>query len=132
MRDHTFDELKQVLQSSGIEQRYIRRMLTELHDHFDDLQREAVRQGCHPFEAYELALTRIGDQRVLAHKFLEVPELRPWHHRHPRLALIYYPVAYVILLPAAPVVARWVAALSLGATITAAMMLAMQLSISLG
>lgn len=131
MPDRTFDELRQTLQESGIAPRYVKRMVLELHDHLDDLRREAVNRGSDPFEAQQSALQRIGDQQVLARKFLERPELKTWDYRHPRIAQLYYPVAYVMLLPFAPVILRWGTALLLSATITAAMLLAMQLSISL-
>lgn len=131
MRDRTFDELRQTLRESGIAPRYVKRMVLELQDHLDDLRREAVNRGCDPFEAHHGALRRIGDQQILARKFLERPELKTWDFRHPRIARIYYPVAYVLLLPLAPVIVRWGTALLLSATVTAAMLLAMQLSISL-
>jgi len=141
MRDRTFSELRHSLLASGIAPRHVRRMLIELHDHLDDLQQEAVQKGCDPFQAHQRALRAIGDQRLLARKILERPELKTWVYRYPRIARIYYPVAYVLLLPAAPVfagvarasmIARWGAALMLSATVTAAMFLAMQLSIALG
>lgn len=141
MRDQTFSELRHSLLASGVAPRQVRRMLIELHDHLDDLQQEAVQKGCDPFQAHHRALRAIGDQRLLARKILERPELKTWVYRYPRVARIYYPVAYVLLLPTAPVfagvarasmIARWGAALMLSATVTAAMFLAMQLSIALG
>ena len=141
MRDQTFAELRRSLLDSGVAPGHVKRMLMELHDHLDDLQQEAIEKGCDPFQAHDRALRQIGDQRLLARKIIERPELRSWAYRHPKVARIYYPIAYVLLLPAAPVfagvarpsmVARWSAALMLGATVTAAMFLVMQLSISLG
>ena len=141
MRDQTFSELRHSLLASGVAPRHIRRMLIELHDHLDDLQREALGKGCDPFQAHDRALRAIGDPRLLATRIIERPELRTWVYRYPRIARICYPVAYVLLLPAAPLfagaarasmIARWGAALMLSATVTAAMFLAMQLSIALG
>ena len=132
MHDGTFDPLESALQESGIPPRHVRRMIIELQDHLDDLRREAANRGCDPIEAHVHAMERIGDQRMLARRVLEHPELRTWHYRHPLIARIYYPVACVLLLPLTPAIARWSAAMMLSATITAAMMLAMQLSISPG
>ncbi len=140
MRDQTFSELRQSLLRSGVAARHVRRMLIELHDHLDDLQREGLARGIDPFQARDRALRTIGDQRVLAGKILERPELRTWEYRYPRIARICYPLAYVLLLPTAPVfagvarasiIARWGAALMLSAAVTATMFLAMQLSIAL-
>ena len=132
MHDRAFEQLECTLREAGIAPRHISRMIVELQDHLDDLRRDAVACGCNPAEAQASALRRLGDQRVLAQKVLERPELKAWDRRHPRIALIYYPVAYVLMLPMTPAIFRWGAALLLSATVTAAMMLAMQLSISLG
>lgn len=132
MHDRAFDELERTLRESGVAPRHVRRMVVELYDHLDDLRQAAIARGCDPMEAHTSALRRIGDQRVLVRKVLECPELKSWDHRHPRVALLYYPVAYVLLLPMTPVIVRWGTALMLSATITAAMLLAMQLSIALG
>jgi hypothetical protein len=77
----------------------------------------------------------------LARKIAGIPELRTWAYRYPRIARVYYPIACVLLLPAVPVfaglaqpmiLARWGMALLLGAIVTAAMFLGMQLAIALG
>ncbi|MGH8221724.1 MAG: hypothetical protein ACREQZ_02010, partial [Woeseiaceae bacterium] len=68
------------------------------------------------------------------------PELKSWTHRFPRAASLILPVAWLAVLPLLPVtagiahaasIARWLACLVLSALVTAAMMLIMQLSISL-
>ena len=141
MRDQTFDEMRRSLLESGVASRHVRRMLAELQDHLDDLRQEAIESGCDAVAADNMALRKIGDRQLLARKILERPELRTWAYRYPRIARMYYPLAYVLLLPTAPVftgvakaslVARWGAALLLGATVTAAMLLGMQLSIAFG
>lgn len=141
MRDQTFADLRKFLLESGVAPRHVRRMLAELHDHLDDLRQEAIENGCHGVAADDRALRKIGDQQLLARKILEISALRTWVYRYPGIARIYYPIAYVLLLPIAPVfagvaraslVARWGAALMLSATVTAAMLLGMQLSIALG
>ena len=66
--------------------------------------------------------------------------MQHWIYRYPRVARIVLPMAYVAVLPLAPVqagmanaglLARWGAALMLSAGVTAAMLLAMQLAIVL-
>jgi len=141
MGDQTFDDLRRSLLESGVAPRHVRRLILELRDHCDDLRHEALAAGCDPAAATARAMRRIGDQQVLAGKILGIAELRTWAYRYPRLARVCYPIAYVLLLPAAPVfagmarasiLARWGAALLLSATVTAAMFLGMQLSIALG
>jgi len=141
MGDQVFGDLGASLLKSGVAPRHVSGILAELHDHLDDLRQEAIVDGYDNVAANERALRRIGDQRLLARTILARPELRTWPYRYPWLARVYYPLAYVLLLPAVPVlgrvvqtslVMRWGAALLLSATVTAAMMLAMQLSIALG
>lgn len=132
MHDSAFEQLEWTLRESGVAPRHVKRMIVELQDHLEDLRREAVARGRDPAEAQASALRRLGDQRVLVQKVLERPEFKTWERRHPRIALVCYPVAYVLMLPMTPSIYRWGAALLLSATVTAAMLLAMQLSISLG
>ena len=141
MRDQAFGELERRLHESGIVPWRVRRMILELHDHLDDLIQEALNNGCNPIQARVGALQKIGDENLLARKTLERSELKIWAYRYPRIARIFYPLAYILLLPFIPVfagvanasiIARWGLALMLSITITAAMLLAMQLSISLG
>lgn len=140
MRENRFDRLRNELLESGIARRHVRRIVAELNDHFEDLVAEAKERGLAPGNANEFALRRIGNQQKIAQQMLSVPELRAWIYRYPRIARIYLPIAYALLLPAAPVFAgvanpgiviRWGAALMLGAGVTAAMMLSMQLAIAL-
>lgn len=141
MADQTFDYLRGALLESGVAPRHVRRLLAELHDHLDDLHCEALATGCDAGAARERAVRRMGDQRLLTREILERIDLRTWEYRYPRVARFYYPIAYVLLLPLAPVfagvarvsmLARWGAALLLGGTVTAAMLLGMQLSIAFG
>ena len=141
MGDKRFGPLQRRLLQSGVAPRHVRRLLVELDDHFDDLRQAAIEEGCDPFAAHDRALQGIGDQQQLAKQITGMSELRTWVYRFPRVARIYYPFAYVLLLPAAPVFAglahasilvRWGAALFLSASVTGAMLLIMQLSIALG
>jgi len=134
-----FNALKDELLGAGVAPRHVRRIVTELEDHAEDLRREARENGMHDRDAGDFAMQRIGDQRQIAHQMLASADLRAWVYRYPRVARVWLPVAYALLLPAFPVFAgianpgivlRWGAALMLGAGITAGMMLALQLAIA--
>ena len=135
-----FRTLKHDLLEAGVAPRHVRRIVDELNDHTRDLCNEALANGMHEDEALAFARRRIGEPREIAKRMLAVPELRSWIYRYPKIARIYLPVAYALLLPAFPVFAgiahpgivlRWSAALMLSAGVTAGMMLVLQLAIAL-
>ena len=138
MRDPMFERLRSELMEAGVAPRHIRRLVSELSDHIEDLRLEALSVGKSKQEAYEFAVGRIGDQKLIAQGMRENADLRTWIYRYPRIARVYLPVAWALLLPAAPVFAgfanpakvfRWGAALMLSAGVTAGMLLFMQLAI---
>ncbi len=140
MPEQTFETLRNELLGSGVAPRYVRRIVAELNDHLEDLRAEALARGIHEREAGEFALNAIGDQQQIAKRMLETAEFKIWIYRYPGIARFYLPVAYALLLPAAPMfacianprkLARWGTALMLSAGITAAMLLSMQLAIAL-
>jgi hypothetical protein len=140
MPDDSFAKLKDQLLRSGVAPRHVRRIVAELDDHVSDLMSEALASGDSPARARTFALQRIGDPSLIAERVIEHGEFRTWIYRYPRIARVYLPVAYALLLPAAPLfagvanpgmVARWGAALMLSAGITALMFLSMQLAIVL-
>ena len=140
MPEQTFDALRTELLESGIASRHVKRIISELSDHLEDIEIELQERGKTKAEAREIALGRIGDQKLIAGRMLETTELRTWIYRYPRVARVYLPIAYALLLPAAPVFAglanpgkvfRWGAALMLSAGVTAGMLLFMQLAIVL-
>jgi len=132
--------LQSDLLESGVKPKHVQRITLELADHFEDLRLEALSQGVTAAQAQYQAEQRIGEQGALAERILEQTEFKTWIYRYPRIARIYLPMAYALLLPVAPVfsgmanptmVARWGAALMIGGTITVAMLLGMQLAIVL-
>ena len=140
MPELSFDTLRNKLLESGIAPRHIRRIVAELNDHLEDLKSEAMAEGRTESEAQLIGLRRIGNQKLIAEQMLDTPEIRTWIYRYPKIARVYLPVAYALLLPAAPVlvgianprrVIRWGTALMLSAGVTAAMFLSMQLAIAL-
>ena len=140
MPDDTFSELRTQLLDSGVAPKHVRRIVDELNDHYEDLQVEALQEGKSSEQAAEIARQRIGNQSTIADRMLSTSEFRIWVYRYPRIARIYLPIAYALLLPATPVLAsianpwivvRWGAALMLSAGVTALMFLFMQLAIAL-
>ena len=140
MPEHSFDGLRNYLLKSGIAPRHVKRTIAELNDHFDDLQLEAVSSGLSPTDTLAFAETRIGEHKLIARNMLARTELKLWVYRYPRIARLYLPVAYLLLLPAAPVfasaenvsaIARWGTSLMVSAAVTAAMLLLMQIAITL-
>jgi len=132
--------LQNELLRSGVAPRHVRRTVSELGDHFDDLVDGALTDGIELYAAQERALAELGDPRDLALAIRSQPELRSWAYRFPYLALIVYPLTCLALLPAVPLMAgvahagylaRWVACIFLGGAVTASIFLFFALSIAL-
>ena len=135
MPEHPLDELKAELIASGMPPRSVQRMIRELVEHIEDVEAEALAAGMPAEEAALHALERIGTPGLIAERAGRLPNLRGWMYRYPRLARVYCPLAYLLLLPAAPlfagfaypgIVLRWLVALTLSAGVTAGMMLLLQ------
>ncbi|MGI9203327.1 MAG: hypothetical protein ACR2Q3_04930 [Woeseiaceae bacterium] len=140
MHKRRFADLQHRLLGSGVAAIHVRRIIVELSDHFDDLRLEALANGASSEAAQKEAESRLGDQADIADRILERTELKSWPYRYPQIARIYFPLAYILLLTAAPVfvgmanstkLARWGVALMLSGAVTAAMLLCMQLAIVL-
>lgn len=140
MHRQYFRELRSHLIDSGVAPKHVRRLTAELSDHLDDLRNDALMRDLSELDAERFALKQLGNQKIIAQKILERTELKTWIYRYPRVACVYLPVAYALLLPVSPVFAgianpsiivRWGAALMLGGIITAAMFLGMELAIVL-
>ena len=134
-----FNALRDHLLESGVAPRHVVRIISELSDHQEDLEFEAMRRGSTPESAATQASQRMGTNRLIAAEILGRPELRSWFYRYPRLTRVLLPVAYVVMLPLAPVhagvanasvIVRWCACMMLSAVVTAAMLLVMQISIA--
>lgn len=141
MRDPDFNNIVIRLTKGGISARLAHRTVNELRDHYDDLVDAAVDSGANSQLARTTATRQLGSGDEIVAEMLSRPELKTWAFRYPRVALLVYPLACLAILPAAPVlagvahasvVARWGAILILAGTITATMLLMMQLSILLG
>jgi hypothetical protein len=135
-----FLALQNRLVQQGVAVRYARRLAEELAEHCDDLRDEALATGLLPEEVACFAEKRLGSADEIAAAVLHRPELRAWIYRYPRLARVALPLAFVALLPAAPLFAginhadsllRWSCCAMLSALFTAMLLLCMQLSIAL-
>ncbi len=140
MRESWLDDIRNRLQVAGIAPAGAARMIAELDDHLEDLVEEGRRLGLDAKEARQYAMQRLGAPEQIAAQASRHDELKTWSGRHPQLARVYLPFAYVVLLPLAPIFAgaanagivlRWGASLMLAGAVTALMMLALQLSIAL-
>jgi hypothetical protein len=132
--------LQKELLRCGIAPRHVRRTVSELSDHYDDLVEEALHDGASRIEAHAYANQVIGEIADIGAAVRARPELRSWAFRFPRVAAVVYPLTFLALLPAAPVflgfaygnyVARWIACLAVSALVTATMFLVLQLAITL-
>jgi hypothetical protein len=133
--------LNRRLYEAGIATRHIKRTITELEDHFEDLVAEQTGAGLVIRDAEQAALQRLGTTDDLVAAMRLQPELRCWGFRYPRIARVLYPLAIVAMLPALPVVAavehapqiaRWGFCLLVGGAVTATMMLALRFTILFG
>jgi len=141
MREPDFTILRTRLLENGIPPRHVRRTLGELEDHYRDLVDEAAVNGVSLEDARAQATARLGDMDEVIAGMLACPDLRGWAYRHPRIAVVLYPIACLFALPAMPVIAgvsnapmlaRWGASLLLAGLFTATMLLVLQLSILFG
>ena len=141
MPEPDFQGLRSRLLQGGIAPRHVQRTLRELKDHYRDLVDEAIADGVPRPEARSAAAGRLGTMDDVVTGLLACRELRTWPYRYPAIAILVYPLACLLALPAvpvlvgiakAPLLARWGASLLLAGAVTATMMLVLQLSISLG
>lgn len=104
-----FALLSERLRRAGISPRRVRRLISELEAHFDDLVAELRSTGLSHAESESQAAIRLGTEDVLAASILARPELRSWARRWPWLAfavlpLLSLPVQFVLSMVAAVVV----------------------------
>jgi len=140
MPDRDLDKLRTQLLESGVLPGHVARLVSELSDHYDDLEADAMRDGLSREAARKRAAARMGDTTLIVEHVLCEPELKCWFYRYPRLARVAMPMAYCLLLPAAPffagvahapAIGRWLACLTLSGLVTATMFLLMQIAIVL-
>ncbi|MCY4514950.1 MAG: hypothetical protein OXC69_07435 [Candidatus Tectomicrobia bacterium] len=86
-----FQSLTRTLLRGGIGPRRVRRIVSELRDHFHDLRTDAEAGGMNDAEATTWASSRLGSEQQVAKETLARPELRSWSAR--------WPWAFYALLP---------------------------------
>lgn len=140
MPNPDFDKLRVRLLRSGVAPRHVGRAISELRDHIEDLESEAVESGLLQEAATVQASERIGAIDSITKQYLIRPELKCWIYRHPRTARVVLPIAFIMLLPAipifagvenAPVIGRWCVCSLLSTFVTATMLFGMHLSIAM-
>jgi hypothetical protein len=132
--------LRSELLQAGIAPRHVRRTISEIQDHMDDLVAARLASGCDLAAARRRACEEMGELASVVEAMRACPELQCWGYRYPRLALIVYPLSCLALLPIVPLfvgvahardVARWSACLLFAALVTASMFMSLQLAIAL-
>lgn len=103
MLQSRFDELRERLLRAGIAPRHVRRYVTELKDHFDDLVREEIAGGASRSTAEAKARARLGSDNDLAEVMLARPDLRSLMARYPWAVFGVAPVMLVIAAIAATI-----------------------------
>lgn len=141
MPEVNFNALASRLIESGIAVRHAHRTVNEVRDHYDDLVDAAVDAGANIREARQMAAHQLGSMDDLIADMASRRELKTWAYRFPKFAILVYPLACFVLLPAwpvmrgvanAPTVMRWGSSFLIAGFFTAFMLLLMQLSLFLG
>jgi len=141
MREPDFNVLANRLLRNGISPRHAHRTVNELRDHYDDLVDAAVDEGADSRTARLRAASELGTMDDFVAEMASRRELKTWAKRYPHLAVVAYPIACLVVLPAIPVfvgianraaLIRWGASLLAAGLVTAVLLLIMQLSIIFG
>ncbi len=131
MHDHQFTTLRDALLAGGIATRHAQRLIMELADHCEDLERDAIAAGYAPADARAEALRSLGDPHLLADAVLARPELLGWSARWPRTAHAMSMLATRHALPVhcrsghCALIARWSASCGLAVMLTGSLLLSM-------
>jgi hypothetical protein len=86
-----FEALAESLLKGGIAPRHVRRYLTELSEHLDDLTAQQRAAGYDHQDAAARARARLGADSELAEAMLDQPSLRSWAARMPWLVFLLLP-----------------------------------------
>ena len=132
--------VKRILGSRHIrEAKKLQPLVDEINEHFEDLVDAGREEGRDRRDAENFAIDAMGDLKDVSAALQAQPELKTWAWHHPRLAVMVYPLACIVALPAVPLVvgmrnaaaiARWAACLLVSGFLTAFLFLVLQLSIS--
>lgn len=134
MPDRDLHALRSSLLDSAVPRRYVRRLMSELEDHYADLEREERDNGRRPGRAASFARQRLGNDESIAAAVATRPELQSWPNRWSWIVSLLRPVMLILLLPSVPVlacaergpaIARWSASISIAALLTVGLLFAM-------
>jgi len=92
MPGRRFARLSERLRRAGISPRRVRRIVSEIDAHFDDLVAELRSAGLSPSDSESQAASRLGTDDILAESVIARPELRSWPRRWPWLAFAVLPL----------------------------------------
>jgi hypothetical protein len=132
MHEQAFGRLRGMLVAGGVAPRHVQRLLTELSEHCEDLERDAMAAGMTAAEARDEALRSLGSETVLAEAVLARTELKGWSGRWPRTARALEELAALPAMPLAfcadhsAVIARWSASCGLALLMTGSLLLSLQ------
>ena len=107
------EQLKQKLIRKHLPVAYIRRVLDELRDHYEDAVADQIARGNDQQKATSIASDIIGDSDLLADAFFKRYRMHLFTGRHPWVSYIFYPM----LLFVASVAVTYLAAVLVGLTI---------------
>lgn len=85
------------LGQAGISPRRVRRLVSELDAHFEDLVAEFQSTGLSRSESESQADVRLGTEDALVESMMQRPELRSWPRRWPWLAFAVLPVLALLV-----------------------------------
>src|SRR5687768_6450619 len=126
MPEPRFERLRLELLRNGVAMVYVDRTITELAEHYADLENAARAAGSSPAEAAAAAAVTLGDERAIVAAILSRRELLAWSARYPRVAHCLHSAATIGALPGLPLMfciehrpelARWSAAFGAAMTL---------------
>jgi len=91
-------ELGRQLLRGGVKPRFVRRTLTELQQHYEDLHEQYLAEGMDNSEAATHAQASLGDKHTIAQAVLTRPELLTWSFRFPKIVYFLSPVLIFLLV----------------------------------
>ena len=86
------------LLEGGVAYRHVRRYVTELKDHYEDLKAESLARGSNADQAEAEAGSRLVDTDLLAEEMLQRQELKSYGRRYPKVLMIGGPVLLQVCL----------------------------------
>ena len=135
MRKLELGSLKQALIRGGVAHSIVTRTLAELHDHYEDLERESIDAGRSLDEAADEARERLGEQRVIADHVLSRPPLLSWAFRWAWVPAVLRQLVVLASITTVPVtvivsrgsvITRWCVSTGIALLLTSGLLLLLQ------